>query len=251
MASLPTRSRTHEHLVLVADLGCTACGTLAQSVHAVSKGRVTVRDISDRTLPSDVQAVLLDNLEPILYTEDSGSVTIWKGLRLRFHLARLLGPTPSAQILTTVLRAQPIARAHQDTTPDDDHAIMHGWAVTRRQFLRTGSALSLSAAVLGIIPARLAGASTPSLDNSPGTAGNVQSPELLNNILAGSAVRTALAAGHQLDVANVYYQGLSASKKNIFLIPILNHPSPSSAALIVSTVKYGPRGCGDRDSTAL
>jgi hypothetical protein len=145
--------------VLVADLGCTLCSHLAASAHELSKGRVVVRGLSDPNLPEVARTMLDDRTEPLLYSLSGDRVKVWRGLGLRLRLAGLLGPVASAQLLAKVAVA---------VTANEDVRAVRAAAprLNRRQLLGAGGSLALGAAAIGVLPAGVAGASTPPASGS-------------------------------------------------------------------------------------
>lgn len=187
--------------VLVADVGCHVCKGFAELVQELSHAHITVRDLSDANLPPSVRDIIQARAQPLLYTDRSGSLKVWRGLSLRLHLARVLGPRRSIEFLARV------AQVRTDVTPLPESA--PGDFYTRRQLLRRGSALGIGAAVLGLIPAAAASASAvPSGSQSPGTSTN--GPVPLARVLAGAAlingpvVQAALNQGNILDLDQIY-----------------------------------------------
>lgn len=126
---------------LVADFGCTTCRGLATATGDISDGRVAIRDIADPTLPTAVRERLEQKVEPLLFTRDGEDVSVWRGVALRAHLARLIGPAASARLITRVF-----GEAFSNDESDRDSG---GSRPSRRRLLSTG-ALALGGAVLGI-----------------------------------------------------------------------------------------------------
>lgn len=157
----PESQADGDRAVLVADLGCSLYRGLAEAAAEISKGRVVLRDIAAINLPTAVTELLKSKTEPLLYREVPGKVEIWRGLRLRLQLARLIGPADAARLLAQVVRAPALRQTIVGPITDA------GNRLTRRQVLRSGSAVAVGAAVLGLFPRRAANASTPSQSSTP------------------------------------------------------------------------------------
>lgn len=160
----PIEPNTSIQAVLVADLGCTFCQGLANSVQLISKGHVALQDFSDPDLPEAVLAMLRSKVEPLLYASPGhNQVKVWRGAALRLHLARLLGPIASGQLLAKIGTA---ITARQSALTIEDQSQPR---LNRRQLLGAGGSLALGAAAIGLFPAGAAGA-TPLSSSEPATS---------------------------------------------------------------------------------
>lgn len=159
---------TSTTFVLVADTSCSLCSQLGEAVQRLGRGKIGLSPAGDPDLPDAVRDALGAQMEPLLYSSDGSTVTIWRGVRLRLRLMILIGPGASLSLLRELLAA---TTSPQTSNAQSAPASAAGGQLDRRQFLGKTGSLALGAAALGIMPKTLLSGSASSL-----TAGGAGQP---------------------------------------------------------------------------
>lgn len=163
--------------VLLYDRACNACAGAADTASQVFGDDITTRGLLD---PWVIDALASSGLEPptgpaLLSVDDSGAAALTTGLRMRFQLARLLGPARSRKALR-LLAAEAKARGARAASASTNE---RGWDLSRRRLIGL-IGIGSGAAVIGLPQAATAVSAAPS-------------PELIERSMALPAIQKAIA----------------------------------------------------------
>lgn len=167
--------------ILLFDGGCAACSSLATVVEGLGLPTLSTRSLHDADIGRRLRRAGLETPDrPALLLDDGRQVRLLTGVRMRLHLARLLGPR----------RGQEIARlAAKEGRARRQRAAATG-GVSRRRVFRGVLAASVGAvggAILGTTQS-----ATANQLSKPGTAPADQ--QVVDRLLSDPEVRRAMAS---------------------------------------------------------